>query len=117
MTHESSAHLMDQIFSSGDEEAKTRLLKILQDFLSSESAKHSAQEKGTYSPLLLMAPNKVSAAYANKKAAKGVDMEAFVGNTHGFAESGYVYLTSSICFLTAFAVSAPRSFNGICRKS
>jgi hypothetical protein len=28
------------------------------------------------------------AASANKKASKGVDMEAFVGNTHGFAESG-----------------------------
>jgi len=49
MTHESSAQLMDQIFSSEGEEAKARLLKILQDFLSSESAKHAAQEKGGYS--------------------------------------------------------------------
>jgi cohesin loading factor subunit SCC2 len=52
MTHESSAELMDQIFSSNDEEAKGRLLRILQDFLSSESAKHAAQEKGTLSVLL-----------------------------------------------------------------
>lgn len=47
MTHDSSADLMDRIFSSNDEEAKGRLLRILQDFLSSESSKHAAQEKGT----------------------------------------------------------------------
>lgn len=46
MTLESSAELMDRIFDSEDEEMKGRLLKIMQDFLSSESAKHLAQEKG-----------------------------------------------------------------------
>jgi len=80
---------MDQIFSSEDEEAKARLLKILQDFLSSESAKHSAQEKGIYALVMLrMTADHKTAASANKKVSKGVDMEAFVGNTHGFAESG-----------------------------
>ncbi|KAG8814407.1 Sister chromatid cohesion protein 2 [Serendipita sp. 401] len=73
MTHPTSADMMDQIFASDDYDIKGKLLKILQDFLSFESAKHSAQEK---------------AALADKGAAKGVDMEAFVGNTHGFAESG-----------------------------
>jgi cohesin loading factor subunit SCC2 len=88
MTHESSSQLMDQIFSSEDEEAKARLLKILQDFLSSESAKHSAQEKGMHPCIVLHLSDNRTAASANKKASKGVDMEAFVGNTHGFAESG-----------------------------
>jgi len=89
MTHESSSQLMDQIFSSEDEEAKARLLKILQDFLSSESAKHSAQEKGNIpTNYITMSADHRIAASANKKASKGVDMEAFVGNTHGFAESG-----------------------------
>jgi hypothetical protein len=46
LTDDSSAELMDEIFASDDEEARGRLLKIIQDFLSSESAKHSAQEKG-----------------------------------------------------------------------
>jgi cohesin loading factor subunit SCC2 len=89
MTHESSSQLMDQIFTSEDEEAKARLLKILQDFLGSESAKHSAQEKGI-NPLIIlcMSADHRTAAFANKKTSKGVDMEAFVGNTHGFAESG-----------------------------
>lgn len=46
MTVESSATIMDHIFASPEEEARGRLLKILQDFLVSEAAKHSAKEKG-----------------------------------------------------------------------
>lgn len=89
MTHESSAELMDQIFALGDDEARGRLLKILQDFLNSESAKHAAQEKGQpLCRLHAISSHKVSAASSTKRVTKGVDMDAFVGNTYGFAESG-----------------------------
>ncbi|KAH9917952.1 uncharacterized protein B0H18DRAFT_1086944 [Fomitopsis serialis] len=47
MTAEPSAAVMDAIFSSPEEEGRTRLLKILQDFLVSEAAKHASREKGT----------------------------------------------------------------------
>lgn len=46
MTVEPSAKIMDAIFNSPSEEARGRLLKILQDFLMSEAAKHAANEKG-----------------------------------------------------------------------
>jgi len=46
MTMERSALIMDQIFSSPDEDGKGRLLKIIHDFLVSEAEKHSALEKG-----------------------------------------------------------------------
>lgn len=36
---------MDEIFQSDDEDARCRLLKIMQDFLISESEKHAAKEK------------------------------------------------------------------------
>lgn len=39
---------MDAIFASPEQEGRARLLKIMQDFLQSEAAKHSAQEKGVY---------------------------------------------------------------------
>jgi hypothetical protein len=76
MTHESSAQLMDQIFSSEDDESKARLLKILQDFLSSESAKHSAQEKGICSyNMVHLRPD-----YWNSRICK---QEGFQGRGHG----------------------------------
>ncbi len=37
---------MDDIFASEDEEARGRLLKIMQEFLVSEAEKHAAKEKG-----------------------------------------------------------------------
>src|ERR1700733_1087249 len=46
MTLESSATIMDAIFASPEEEGRGRLLKIMQEFLVSESSKHSAKEKG-----------------------------------------------------------------------
>ena len=46
MTAEPSAKIMDAIFLSPAEEARGRLLKILQDFLVAEAAKHAANEKG-----------------------------------------------------------------------
>lgn len=46
MTLESSAEMMDAIFASPEEDVRGRLLKIIQDFLISESIKHSTREKG-----------------------------------------------------------------------
>lgn len=48
MTRPQSAAMMDAVFES-DEEAKGRLLKIMQGFLISESEKHAAIQKGTAS--------------------------------------------------------------------
>ena len=45
LTAEASSHIMDEIFNSDDEEARSRLLKIMQDFLISESEKHATKEK------------------------------------------------------------------------
>lgn len=47
MTTDESAELMDTVFSAADFEARARLLRIIQDFLMSESSKFMAQEKGT----------------------------------------------------------------------
>jgi cohesin loading factor subunit SCC2 len=46
MTLDRSATIMDAIFSSPDEESRGRLLRIMQEFLVSEAAKHSTKEKG-----------------------------------------------------------------------
>jgi len=51
MTLERSAVIMDEIFASPEEEGRGRLLKIIQDFLVSEAAKHIAKEKGTVSSM------------------------------------------------------------------
>lgn len=51
MTLESSATIMDAIFASPDEETRGRLLRIMQEFLVSEAAKHSAKEKGAIFPI------------------------------------------------------------------
>jgi cohesin loading factor subunit SCC2 len=47
MTQEPSAEIMDAIFNTDDEEGHCRLLKIMQNFLISESEKHTAKEKGS----------------------------------------------------------------------
>jgi hypothetical protein len=47
MTLDRSAAIMDAIFASSDEESRGRLLRIMQEFLVSEAAKHSTKEKGT----------------------------------------------------------------------
>lgn len=46
MTLDTSSTMMDAIFASPDEEERARLLRLLQEFLVSESAKHSTVEKG-----------------------------------------------------------------------
>ncbi|KAK1217276.1 Sister chromatid cohesion protein 2 [Marasmius sp. AFHP31] len=73
MVLENSAAIMDSIFESPEEEGKARLLKIIQDFLVSESVKHSTKEKEGL-----------------KRGVKPADinMDELVGNTDGFADSG-----------------------------
>jgi hypothetical protein len=51
MTMERSSAIMDAIFVSPDEESRGRLLKIIQEFLTSEASKHSAKEKGSWFPI------------------------------------------------------------------
>ncbi|OAX39889.1 hypothetical protein K503DRAFT_738603 [Rhizopogon vinicolor AM-OR11-026] len=72
MTLERSASIMDDIFHSSDLESHGRLLRIMHDFLVSESTKHHEEQKG-----------------GNKGKQGGVvDMAELVGNTDGFADSG-----------------------------
>ncbi|KAG6849921.1 hypothetical protein H0H93_003632 [Arthromyces matolae] len=73
MTMERSASIMDAIFASEEEESRARLLKIIQEFLMSEAAKHSAKEKENAK---------------EKTKPLEVNMDELVGNTDGFADSG-----------------------------
>jgi hypothetical protein len=50
MTLESSAVIMDEVFSSSEDSARVRLLKIIQDFLSAEADKNAALLKGKCIP-------------------------------------------------------------------
>jgi len=75
MTLESSAMIMDATFTSQEEEGRARLLKIMQEFLVSEAAKHGQKEKSR-------------ASTKGRQAATEVNMEELVGNTDGFADSG-----------------------------
>jgi cohesin loading factor subunit SCC2 len=52
MTLERSAIIMDDIFASHEDDSRGRLLKIIQEFLVSEAATHSAGGKGTAVSLL-----------------------------------------------------------------
>ncbi|KAJ3806212.1 hypothetical protein F5876DRAFT_80926 [Lentinula aff. lateritia] len=69
MTFDQSATIMDDIFASNDSDRKARLMKIIQEFLVSESIKHSRKEK-------------------ERKQLAEVNMDELVGNTEGFADSG-----------------------------
>ncbi|KAH9175682.1 hypothetical protein EDB89DRAFT_2135583 [Lactarius sanguifluus] len=75
MTLESSAMIMDATFASQEEEGRARLLKIMQEFLMSEAAKHTQKEKG-------------KTGAKSKSVPTDVNMEELVGNTDGFADSG-----------------------------
>lgn len=91
MTKEQSAEIMDAIFESPEEEGRGRLLRIMQDFLISESEKHSAKEKGKGSFVLVGVSAHLSSIESSKnKATKSgdVNMDELVGNTDGFADSG-----------------------------
>lgn len=91
MTLEQSATIMDAIFVSTEIEGRARLLKIMQDFLLSESAKHSAKEKGALSESQTLNHTYTLPAESvkGKSNKPSVDMEELVGNTDGFADSGY----------------------------
>jgi hypothetical protein len=52
MTEEATSGLMDGIFASSDGDMQGRLLKIIQDFLSTTSAKQTESEKGS-GPIIL----------------------------------------------------------------
>ncbi|KAI0051083.1 hypothetical protein FA95DRAFT_1554896 [Auriscalpium vulgare] len=75
MTLESSAMIMDATFASQEEDSRARLLKIMQDFLVSEAAKHALKEKNKAGP-------------KGRQVAADVNMDELVGNTDGFADSG-----------------------------
>uniref|UniRef100_D8PZC4 Sister chromatid cohesion protein n=1 Tax=Schizophyllum commune (strain H4-8 / FGSC 9210) TaxID=578458 RepID=D8PZC4_SCHCM len=74
MSTQDSAVIMDKVFSGDDEEARARILRIMQEFLQSQEQKHAMQER------------------ESQKAggASDVNMDELVGNTDGFADSGYV---------------------------
>lgn len=89
MTLESSATIMDAIFTSPEEEARGRLLKIMQDFLITESTKQSAQEKGQPPKFCIrLSPDIFAVAHKTKHSQSKINMEELVGNTDGFADSG-----------------------------
>ncbi|TFK69516.1 protein rad9 [Pluteus cervinus] len=73
MTKDRSAIIMDAIFNSPEQEGRARLLKIMQDFLLSEAAKHATAVKE-------------NSKSQNKPIE--VNMDELVGNTDGFADSG-----------------------------
>jgi cohesin loading factor subunit SCC2 len=82
---------MDAIFASPEEEGRGRLLKILQDFLVAESAKHSAKEKGVRLQSFLKQSRRLISSLGNVKGKNqntSVNMEELVGNTDDFADSG-----------------------------
>ena len=97
MTKERSSAIMDSIFAAPDQEGHGRLLRIIQDFLTSEAEKHSAVEKGMVGPspesqcltFLTLAGNAKS-----KEKPRDVNMDELVGNTDGFADSGYEYAST-----------------------
>lgn len=73
LTAEPSTLIMDSILSSNDDDARARLLRIIQEFLSAEAEKHAAKER---------------AKSKGKGNTESVNMEELIGNTDGFAESG-----------------------------
>lgn len=101
MTLDQSATIMDAIFASPDEESRGRLLKIMQEFLVSEAAKHSVKEKGSFLNSIiarrLIGLTRFSESAKGKSKVAGVNMEELVGNTDGFADSGYVYDSFELC--------------------
>ena len=86
LTEEATSAFMDGIFASNDVDMQGSLLKIIQDFLSTTSAKQTELEKGSgdqYHAIeaLLVKPPTVT-----------VNMDEFIGNVQGFAKSGCLYL-------------------------
>jgi cohesin loading factor subunit SCC2 len=115
MTMERSSTIMDAIFASPEEEGRGRLLKIMQEFLISEASKHSVKEKGKFL-LNLPRPFIHSPLEITKGKAKQTDvnMDELVGNTDGFADSGFEYLRYSVdMVLTLHIELVQRLYSGI----
>jgi cohesin loading factor subunit SCC2 len=93
--------IMDAIFASPEEDGRGRLLKIMQDFLISEASKHSAKEKGVKPGRHRYTFNLYSATENIKGKSKrsDVNMDELVGNTDGFADSGYEYISRRLAEL------------------
>ncbi|KAL1664712.1 hypothetical protein GGF50DRAFT_101537 [Schizophyllum commune] len=72
MSTQDSAVIMDKVFSGDDEEARARILRIMQEFLQSQEQKHAMQERESQ----------------KTGGASDVNMDELVGNTDGFADSG-----------------------------
>ena len=96
MTVESSTRIMDKIFQSDSDETKSRMLKILHDFLVSEASKHAEmeKEKGTILQKFIrrVLLNAVIGLKVTNGADEKVNLAELVGNTEDFAESGHVPL-------------------------
>jgi cohesin loading factor subunit SCC2 len=93
MTEDRSAVVMDQIFSSGEADARAQLLRIMHSFLMTEMTKHSAAEKG----LAMAAASHCVSTFSlvngeSNVAKKEVNIDELVGNTQNFADSGSVIL-------------------------
>lgn len=88
MISEGGAQVMEECFASTETTEKEMLLRILLDFLTSDSAKRAPD-----APTVPVAPGRKASASASsvaaaKKATKAVDMKELVGNTDTFADSG-----------------------------
>ena len=87
MTKTESTTLMDDVFADDNLEARGKLLRIIQDFLYSESAKYSSLDNGTY-PCLSDGSHSDYDAVPQKSSKENVNMDQLVGNTIDFADSG-----------------------------
>lgn len=63
MTLETSTQIMDDVFASKIEESRSRLLKIVQEFLISEDQKYLLQEKSNPFDLITKCSTEVRARY------------------------------------------------------
>ncbi|KAG5642305.1 hypothetical protein DXG03_003025 [Asterophora parasitica] len=89
MTKDQSSEIMDAIFTSSELDSHGRLLRIMQEFLTSEAAKHSAKQKGELADPTLRSPAYLSAdVHKEQNKPTEVNMDELVGNTDGFADSG-----------------------------
>jgi cohesin loading factor subunit SCC2 len=98
MMRPESGAIMDAIFEDADrKDARSRLLFLMQDFLSTQAIKNKedptevVRSKGT--------PSKRATP---KKQQDGVDLNELIGNTDGFADSGCVRLRWLRRILTTF---------------
>ncbi|TRM61170.1 hypothetical protein BD626DRAFT_502962 [Schizophyllum amplum] len=71
MSTPDSAVVMDRVFEGDDEDARARILRIMQEFLQAQEQKHAMQERES-----------------QKMRESDVNMEELVGNADGFADSG-----------------------------